>query len=86
MIQLVLSVRDIKAEAFGRPIFVAALGAGLRSFSDEVNRDAPDNELFKHAPDFDLFELGTFDDSSGLFTLHPQPKLIGNASVFKDSV
>lgn len=70
------SVKDRAADAFGRPMFVPSTGVAIRSFSDEVNRNDTDNQLFNHPDDFDLYELGEFDDNTGLFSLHEQPKLL----------
>lgn len=70
------TVKDRAADAYGRPMFVPSVGVAIRSFSDEVNRKDPDNQLFNHPDDFDLYELGEFDDNTGLFDLHDQPKLL----------
>ncbi len=67
------SVKDRASDAFGRPMFVPSIGVAIRSFSDEVNRSDTDNQLFNHPDDFDLFDLGTFDDSNGSFNLHETP-------------
>lgn len=74
MINVICSVKDRAADAFGRPLFVPSVGLAIRSFTDEVNRKADDNQMYAHADDFDLFELGTFDDSTGVIECHPQPK------------
>jgi len=70
------SVKDRAADAYGRPMFVPSVGVAIRSFSDEVNRQDADNQLFNHPDDFDLYELGEFDDNSGQFALHELPKLL----------
>lgn len=70
------SVKDRAADAYGRPMFVSSVGVAIRSFSDEVNRKDPENQLFNHPDDFDLYELGEFDDNTGLFALHDAPKLL----------
>jgi hypothetical protein len=57
-------------------MFVPSVGVAIRSFSDEVNRKDPENQLHNHPDDFDLYELGEFDDNTGLFALHEQPKLL----------
>ena len=67
MKRIVVAVRDRAADTFGSPFYVVAIGQAIRSFSDEVNRRADDNQLFQHPEDFDLYELGVFDDSTGLF-------------------
>lgn len=70
------TVKDRAADAFGRPMFVPSTGIAIRSFSDEINRQADDNQMYNHSDDFDLYELGEFDDNTGLFILHEQPKLL----------
>jgi hypothetical protein len=76
MKQIICTVKDRAADVYGRPMFVPSAGVAIRSFSDEINRNNADNQLFNHPDDFDLYELGEFDDNSGLFTLHEQPKLL----------
>lgn len=73
---IMVAVRDRAAEAYMRPFFVATANMAIRSFMDEVNRDAADNQLFAHFDDFDLFELAVFDDNSGSVTCHESPKLL----------
>jgi len=76
MIQFICTVKDRAADAFGRPMFVPSTGVAIRSFSDEINRNNAENQLYNHPDDFDLYELGQFDDNTGLFSLHEQPKLL----------
>ena len=66
---VIVSVHDSAADCFNRPVFVPSVGAGVRSFSDEVNREAPDNLAFQHPGDFSLYVLGTFDDADGSFDI-----------------
>jgi hypothetical protein len=68
----ILAVHDRAAECYGRPFFVAALGQGIRSFSDEINN--PQGEFGKHADDYDLFHIGTYDDVTGKVTSLETPK------------
>jgi len=70
------TVKDRAADAYGRPMFVPSTGIAIRSFSDEINRASEDNQMYNHSDDFDLYELGEFDDNTGLFSLHDQPKLL----------
>lgn len=76
MIHVICAVKDRAADAFGRPFFVATVGMAIRSFMDEVSRSADDNQLFKHPDDFDLFQLGTYDDSNGVVECLEDPKLL----------
>lgn len=64
---MVLCIRDRAANVYGQPFFSMSVGVAIRSFQDEVNRSAPDNNLNKHPEDFDLYQLGSYDDNSGLF-------------------
>lgn len=64
----VVSVRDSAMQAFGRPIFVPSLGVASRSFADEVNRAAPDNQMNQHPEDFELWYIADFEEETGLFT------------------
>lgn len=64
---IVVSVFDSAVQAYGRPVFVPSRGYAERSFSDEINRDAPDNAMHAHPEDYEMFELGTFDEESGVF-------------------
>lgn len=75
MVRIICSVRDSAAELFGQPIYVPSRGVALRSFADEVNRAAVDNALNQHPEDFILYELGSFDESSGLFVCHEPEQL-----------
>lgn len=67
MLYMVLCVRDRAADVFGQPHFATSVGAAIRGFSDEINRDAENNVFAKHPDDFDLYKLGTFDDATGSF-------------------
>jgi hypothetical protein len=74
MINVICSVKDRAADAYGRPLFVPSVGLAIRSFTDEVNREAADNQMHNHPDDFDLYELGTFDDNTGIIECHATPK------------
>lgn len=66
MILKVVAIYDNASQAYGRPVFVPALGQAVRSFNDEVNsKEATD--LARHPEDFELYHLADFDDSTGRF-------------------
>lgn len=73
-IHIVVAVHDTAMDAFMRPIYTPTIGAAIRSFSDEINRASEDNPMYKHAEDYNLFELGTYDDNSGKHQSLEQPK------------
>lgn len=79
----ILCMRDRSADVFGVPMFQAAVGTGIRAFSDEINRSAPDNVMNRHPEDFDLYELGSYDDQTCEFVLLPAPRMV---AIGKDCV
>lgn len=73
MILVILAIKDRAVDAYGRPMFFPAIGAAVRAFQDEINRVAPDNTMNAHPDDYDLYEFGTFNDSTGRFLLNVDP-------------
>lgn len=65
MILHAVAVRDLATDSFNRPFFVQHSAQAVRSFSDECNNK--DSDIFRHSQDYELWLLGSFDDSSGLF-------------------
>lgn len=63
----VMAIKDQQTNAFGQPIFVPTIGAAIRMFGDEINRNADNNQLYKHPEDFSLYHLGSYDDNAGKF-------------------
>lgn len=62
----VIAVRDRAANTYMRPFVVNHLGQAIRSFADEINRNAPDNlTMYQHPEDFDLYHIGTYDEDTG---------------------
>lgn len=68
MIFHVYSLRDLKSEVFNKPFYSRTLQEAIRDLTREVQRDAPDNLLHSHPSDFQLFDLGTYDDQNGELT------------------
>lgn len=64
---VVVAARDSAIGAYGRPVFAPSAGAAVRSFVDEVNRKADDNQFSAHPEDFELCWLAVFDDETGAF-------------------
>lgn len=76
---VVVAVFDSAVNAFGRPIFVPSIGVALRSFGDEVNRKAEDNQMFQHPEDFVLHYLCDFDEESGVFVTEEPRRVLARA-------
>ena len=61
----ILSIHDTKAEAFSNPFVRPTLGIAIREITDSFSND----ELMRNNPiDFSLYQIGTFDPSSGRIT------------------
>jgi hypothetical protein len=84
MIQIIVSVKDSAAQAFGRPIFVPSTAVAVRSFRDEINRKDSTEDMAKHPEDFELYELGSFDDSNGVIVVI-EPRLVARAKDLHES-
>lgn len=73
---VICSVRDNGIQEFGQPFCVVHVGGATRQFSDEVNNAARENNAwYAHPEDFDLYKLGVYDGSTGIFETHA-PELI----------
>lgn len=75
--KVMVSVWDIKGEAFGDPFFRATRGIAIRDFEDAVN--APDSPFRVHPDDFILYELGVFDVRTGVLDMHDSRLELGTA-------
>jgi len=76
--KLIFAVYDLKAEAYGNPMFFTARGLAVRGFTDAAKD--PQSPLAQHPGDFALHELGTYDASSGEFKSHSVPKFVVSAA------
>lgn len=74
MKRLMFSVFDRAATTFGQPIFAVSRGVAVRSFTDEVNRS--DSQLNQHADDYDLYEVGSFEDDSAVVSAKEPIELV----------
>jgi len=83
MQHVICAVKDTAAQTFGRMFQVNHGNAAIRSFSDEVNRPGQgdqQNDLFSHPDDFELYELGIYDDQAGVLVPHEGgPRLLVRA-------
>lgn len=81
---MAFSVRDNVAGVFSRPYFVPNAPTAIRAFADTVRR--PDEGIFGHEGDFDLYKLGEFDDVTGVYEGVVPPVFLAHASDFKVEV
>lgn len=66
MILLVFAARDTAVDAFMPPFFCRAKGEAIRSFMSAALDDG--GSLAKHRVDYDLYQLGFYDDATGDLT------------------
>lgn len=75
------SVRDSKVGAF-MPVFQArSRGEAVRSFMDAIA--TPDHQFAKHASDYELFQVGEFDDENGVLVAGLEAVISGLACMPK---
>lgn len=79
----IFTVYDSKAQAFLQPFFAEATGLALRMFESAAND--PEHDMSKWAADYTLFEVGTFDESTGAFMQQEAHINLGTALQFKTS-
>lgn len=74
------AIRDTCVGSFLLPMFFQNRAGAVRAFGDAVNKAASDNQLYQHPEHFQLFELGLFDDETGLSTMLVAPEFVVDAS------
>lgn len=77
----IFTIFDCKAESYLQPFFSLNEATARREFSQAVNGDGQFN---KHAEDYTLFQLGTFNQEHGNFDLEVTPKHLCNAITLKE--
>lgn len=63
----VFVIYDDKAKAYLTPFFLPEVGMAVRAFADCVNN--PEHAFGRHPEDYTLFQLGEFNDSSGVIAV-----------------
>lgn len=76
MRRFVMSIFDVKQNGFGQPFFVVSRGIAFRSIGDDLMRKDTDNVMARHPGDFKLYELGEFEDSTGMLKVHAKPEFV----------
>lgn len=76
----IFSVFDSKADAFLQPFYALTTGIAVRMF-EETCSDT-EHQFHRHAADFTLMELGTFDQQKGTFEIQKVQLNLGNALTF----
>lgn len=71
MNMIVFSIYDSKAEMYMQPIFQPTHASAVRAFSGEVNRSG--SLINAYPSDYFLFEIGFFDDETGVIVPNTSP-------------
>ena len=79
----IFSIYDTVAGAYMAPWLCPTIGMALRNFEDLLSQD---NAVSKHPGDYVLFQVGEFDDSTGVLTDHQDKINLGTAAQFKKTV
>lgn len=78
------SVYDMKAEAYLPPFFLPTVGMALRAFKDCAQ--SKDHQFGKNPEDYVLYEIGFFDDHSGILVPADKMKNHGTAMAARGNV
>lgn len=76
----IFSVYDEKAQIFSKPMYLTHKGEAIRAFQDAVKD--PASMIAKHAEDYKLYALGTYDETTGKFVSLEVPEFMNNATDF----
>lgn len=74
MITKIFAIKDSKAGAFLRPFFVPNEAVAIRAVSEAFYDESSD--FYRHATDYDLYELGEYDDISGKLDTQPPAHVV----------
>lgn len=74
---------DSKSESYVAPFYAKAKGDALRQITAVVNDPNSKHDFGKYPEDFTLFEIGMFDDVTGLITTHKAHESMGCLIEFK---
>ena len=80
MKQKVFAVYDSKAEVYTPPFYMVKTPEAIRAFAYQVNQ--PGNDFNRFPADYTLFEIGAFDNETGLLTPLGTPKSLGLAQEY----
>lgn len=75
---IAFAVFDVKAAAYGNPMFISNAGLAIRGFSDACHD--PATAMAKHPGDYSLFEIGSYDPNSGILKAVSPPVHVASAA------
>lgn len=81
MKKCVFSIYDKKAGIYSNPFTSVRKEAALRDFAHITNEEG--NDINRCPEDYDLYQLGVFDDETGLFEVFPRVEFLQNAAFLR---
>lgn len=82
MLHQLYCIYDSATGIYNQPFYTRSKGEALRTVMDTLeDKNCP---LYKYAADYTLFELGTFDDTTGMYHTK-EPKSVSCLLEFKKS-
>lgn len=79
MLLHIYAIRDTKVRIFHAPFFQRSVVEAVRMFTQAVND--PQAFISKYPTDYDLFELGSFEDQEGKFETHEPVFVVAGTTV-----
>lgn len=73
----IFAVYDSAVGCYMQPFFMQSKGQAIRAWMDTVND--PKTQFHAHPADFTLFELGDYDEETGILTNLPAKLSLGTA-------
>lgn len=77
----VFTIFDSKVGCYFPPFMMRSVGEAERAVGSHAND--PLHNFYKYAEDFTLFEIGSWDERTGKYSLLDAPHSIGNLVQFK---
>lgn len=79
---IMFTIRDNKVGAYMPPMFVPHKATLMRLLHEMVLNQ--ENNLCKYPQDYELYELGVYDQDSGTITQHDKPIAVDNVTNIKE--
>ncbi|UDN67704.1 nonstructural protein [robinz microvirus RP_97] len=79
---ILVAVRDEAVQAFGNPWCAQTVNMALRHFGDACGNPDDNNQWRKHPQDFFLYQVGEFENTTGVLSVLEIPVRLGSASEF----
>lgn len=76
----IYAIKDISGNSYNQPFFQPTQVHAVRVFRTEINRADPQNLLYLYPQEFELHELGQFNEENGQIELE-QKRLCNGAEL-----